>query len=144
AHTNAAALHATEEQAHSAALEFGLMGLSLSVVFISMVAAFFIYRKGMARAAVMAQSMSGLHRVVYNKFFVDEFYLKYIVGSLKGLANFSSRFDLRVIDGLVNLVARIVEVFGFIVRVTQTGIVHTYSFWFILGAVAVVWYILGH
>jgi NADH-quinone oxidoreductase subunit L len=143
AHSNTAALHAGGEAHHSAALEFGLMGLSLAVVFTGFVLAFFTYRRGMAKATARAEAMPNLHRWVCNKFYVDEFYLRYVVGNLKRSADTAGRFDLRVIDGLVNLTARIVEFFSIIVRVTQTGVVHTYAFWFIVGAVVAVWYLLA-
>ena len=106
-----------------------------------MIAAWRIYRKGMVRALSMAEAAPALHRIVYNKFYVDEIYHRFIVAPLKGTALLFNRFDQRVIDGLVNLAAKIVEFLGIVVRVTQTGVVHTYAFWFILGALAVLWMI---
>ena len=78
-----------------------------------------------------------------NKFYVDEFYLRYIRNNLKRTADFFGQFDVRVIDGTVNLTAKVVDFFGIIVRVTQTGVVHSYAFWFIVGACGVLWYVLG-
>jgi NADH-quinone oxidoreductase subunit L len=141
AHANAAALHG---EAHgSAALEFGLMALSLLVVFGGMGLAYNMYRRGMAKAEATAVAWPNAHRWVWNKFYVDEFYHDYIVKKLKKAADFCGRFDLGVIDGLVNLTAKIVDFFGILVRVTQTGVVHSYAFWFIVGALAMVWYILA-
>jgi len=141
AHRTLAASHEAHE--HSFALEIGLMCLSLAVVAAGIVLAWVMYRKGMPKAAAAASAMPRLYRAVSSKFYVDEIYSRTIVQPLKRLSSTCSRFDLRVIDGLVNLTARIVEFFGIIVRVTQTGVVHTYAFWFILGAGAVLWFVLS-
>jgi NADH-quinone oxidoreductase subunit L len=137
------ALHAGAESHHSLMLEIGLMCFCFLVVLVGIVTAWFMYRDGMKRAMALAHARAKIYRLVFNKFYVDEFYLKYIVGLLKRASTFFARFDIRIIDGSVNLTAKLVDFFGVLVRVTQTGVVHAYAFWFILGALAVLWYILG-
>jgi NADH-quinone oxidoreductase subunit L len=141
AHANLAGQH--DPSAYGHGTEIGLMCLCLFVVVLGGVLAWWVYRKGMKRAESLVQSFPKAHRVVQGKFYVDEAYAKWVVGPLKDGASLSARFDLGIIDGLVNLSARIVGFFGTVVRVAQTGVVHSYAFWFILGAVALLWYILS-
>ena len=117
------------------------MILSLAMVCCGFFLAWFLYKKGMRKASTLAANYPAPRRIIFHKFYVDEFYLKYIVGTLKRSASLFARIDLRIIDGLVNLTGRIVEFFSILVRVFQTGVVHSYAFWFILGAVVVLFYV---
>ncbi len=67
-----------------------------------------------------------LHRIVLNKFYVDEFYdllIRYVV---LGISHIEQAFDTYVIDGLVNGVARLVLTAGRDLRHVETGRVQTY------------------
>jgi NADH-quinone oxidoreductase subunit L len=46
-------------------------------------------------------------------------------------------FDIKVIDGLVNLTAGVVSFSGSLLRYVQTGIVSTYAVYFVIGALLV-------
>ncbi len=126
----------------SHATELLLMGLSLAVVFTGIIASWLIYGKGRKRPERMAAAFPRLHRAVFGKFFVDEVYHALIVKPLKNTAAFFGRFDLAVIDGLVNLFAGIVNVFGITVRIFHTGAVRSYAFWIVIGTAAALWMIL--
>lgn len=67
-----------------------------------------------------------LHRVVLNKFYVDEFYdllIRYVV---LGISHIEQAFDTYVVDGLVNGTARLVVTTGRDLRHVETGKVQTY------------------
>ena len=142
AHENLAAGHGHQGHEAPVALELGLMALSLIVVSTGLFLGWLYYRHGHVKAKKAAEAVPGLHALVADKFRVDEAYRQGIVDPLKALANAFSRFDLKVIDGLVNLTARIVDIFGLVVRVAHTGVVHSYAFWFIVGALAVFLYVV--
>jgi NADH-quinone oxidoreductase subunit L len=127
----------------SHAVEFGLMALSLGVVAAGFLIAWRVYGKGMEKPEKMAAARPGLHRLVLGKFFVDEAYDATVVKPLKGTSTFFGRFDLAVIDGLVNLTGGIVSVLGIIVRIFHTGVVRSYAFWIVIGTVAALWLLLG-
>ncbi|HSW38170.1 MAG TPA: NADH-quinone oxidoreductase subunit L [Acidobacteriota bacterium] len=106
----------------------------------------------------------GVHRLVYNKYYFDEFYdASFVKGSLKlsrllswgdrnvidGAVNLcgsagraASRIqgliDRYVVDGLVNLVAEVILRGGKEVRLIQTGRVQTYVYGLFAGAVVLV------
>jgi len=137
----ATAQHNLQLHAHGDhhALEFGLMGISLAVVLTGFFIAWKIYGRGMEKSDRMAASNAPLHRVVLNKFYVDEAYLGWIVKPLKKAASIFGRGDLIIVDGLVNLVGGVVNVSGIVVRGFHTGVVRSYAFWIVVGTAAVLW-----
>ena len=51
-------------------------------------------------------------------------------------------FDRRVIDGLVNLSGILVELTGQVIKLFQTGYVRNYALTFLLGVVAILFYLI--
>jgi NADH-quinone oxidoreductase subunit L len=51
----------------------------------------------------------------YNKWYIDEIYEKSFIGGAVLFSKFLSWIDNKFVDGLVNLVAKLASVFGFIV-----------------------------
>jgi NADH-quinone oxidoreductase subunit L len=111
------------------------------------------------RAKAFTARFPRLHKTVFDKYYVDEFYGATAVGgTLKlsrassafdqnvvdgavngmrhatvGTSLFSGFFDLRVVDGVVNLVAWSNKFFGDLFRRAQTGVVQNYVLIFALG-----------
>jgi len=80
-----------------------------------------------------------LHRAVYNKWYVDEIYDFMIVNPFKAFSNFLWKgFDVVIVDGIVNGVAKVVMGFSGVLRHVQTGFVHNYAFTMVLGVVVIV------
>ena len=73
-----------------------------------------IYRNGLAVGEKFAAALRPLHTVLVHKFYFDEAYGLVLVGGLAVLRNLSYAFDKYVIDGLVNLSARVTRVFSWI------------------------------
>ena len=109
----------------------------------------------------------GAHRVLLNKYFVDEAYgaafvdgfakgggqkmadfdLAVVDGGVNGagwLTRFSSRltiwWDTWIIDGAVRLTGFMVKFSSYPVRMVQTGLVQNYAFVFVLGIIAILGY----
>lgn len=77
-----------------------------------------------------------LHRILYNRYYVDDLYnllIKYVVF---GISHIEQAFDAYVVDGIVNGVARLVTTLGRDMRYTETGRVQSYMISF-FGGVAV-------
>jgi len=128
---------------HSHSTEFLLMGFSMAVVITGFFLAWLVYGKGMARSERLSEAYSNFHRIVSNKFYVDEAYNAVVVRPLRKAADFFGRGDLIVIDGLVNLTGGIVNILGIIVRVFHTGVVRSYAFWIVIGMIVALWVIAG-
>jgi NADH-quinone oxidoreductase subunit L len=124
-------------EAHgSAATEFGLMGFSVVVALAGIALATIMYMKRPELPGKFTAKFSQLHRVVLNKWYVDEAYDGLFVNPTKKLGIFCWKgFDVKVIDGIVNGVAKLVGVIADTLRHTQTGFFQNYALTMVLGTV---------
>ncbi len=105
---------------------------------IGVLVAILMYGKSekMALANGLRKSMGGLYTTVQNKFYIDEVYLfvthkiifKFVAGPIKW-------FDRNIVDGAMNLTAKILDILGIIVRLLQIGQLQFYLSIMILGLV---------
>jgi len=103
-----------------------------------------MYMRRPVRAEEIGVARSALHRLVLNKYYVDEIYDGLFVQPLLGLCRWCARvFDGRVIDGLVNGVGEAVVTWARGLRRLQTGFVMNYALTMLLGAVAVLAFLLS-
>jgi NADH-quinone oxidoreductase subunit L len=120
---------------------------------------------GLSQGEQWAKRFPAVHRVLVNKYYVDEFYDKTVVKGTWGLAHLLYRFDAVVIDGLlvngsrhltvgiallsgffdkyvidgmVNGVAWILNLFSKALRRVQTGLVSQYALVVAVGVLALV------
>ena len=113
----------------------GLLGIGL---------AWFMYiaRPGMADS--IASSLGGFYRLVYNKYFVDEFYFATIIHpTVTGSRSILWRgLDAGTIDGAVNGVGWLSRRIGGVLRHLQSGNIRSYATWVVVGSVALI-FLLG-
>jgi NADH-quinone oxidoreductase subunit L len=126
------------------ALELGLMALSIAVAGAGIWLAFILFLKRPALADGMAERYAGLHRLLLNKYYVDEAYDAAIIQPIKRT---SSGFlwrgvDAGLIDGTVNAVGLVVRGWSAVLRRLQTGSVRAYAMSFFVGVVVMVGYYL--
>ena len=119
-------------QAHS--LELALSGVAVVAATIGLIVAWRLYGKG-----VKEGTSTGLHKVLYNKYYVDELYQAAIVGPLVWLSRnvFWKVVDTGIIDGSVNGVASGATAVGDTLRHTQSGNTRSYAVWVVIGAILV-------
>jgi NADH-quinone oxidoreductase subunit L len=98
---------------------------------------FAIYQKGLADPDRLAARWPRLYRLSYNKFYVDEIYGALIVRPLLAIARGALRFDLSVIDGMVNGFGDIARGSGSAFARLQSGRVRDYLLFMSLGVTAV-------
>jgi NADH-quinone oxidoreductase subunit L len=126
---------------HSHALEWGLMGTSVIVAVIGISIAFALYIVSPSIPAKFTAAFPALHKAVYNKWYVDEIYDFLFVNPCKALGNFLWKgFDVLIVDGVVNGVAKVVISFSSVLRTVQSGYVHNYAFSMAFGMVVIVGY----
>jgi NADH-quinone oxidoreductase subunit L len=83
-------------------------------------------------------------KLLENKYFVDEFYNKYIIDPI---ANFSREglwkgFDVGFIDGMVNGIGSLVTAFSGLAKIAQTGFVRSYAAMIVFGALVILGYFI--
>ena len=102
------AISAHAPAAHDATA-FMLMGVSVVAAAAGILLAALLYFEPFQRRApswfhpeALAKRFARLHRLLVNKYYVDELYAKLFVDPLNRAARYCLAFDLTVIDGLVN------------------------------------------
>jgi NADH-quinone oxidoreductase subunit L len=90
------------EEEHHTAVELGLMALSIGLAALGIGFAWRAYVLRPAIAEALATRYAGLHRVLYNKYYVDEAYDSSFVRGTMGAARTGWWFDRWVVDGAVN------------------------------------------
>jgi NADH-quinone oxidoreductase subunit L len=128
---------------HSVAMEWLLIGVSLTIAIVGALFAYWLYLAKPSEADKMVERFGGLYTLVYNKYWIDELYDFLFVNSI---VNFSrllwKGFDEAVIDGIVNGVARVVRSWGSALRQIETGLVKDYALSILVGALAVIGYLV--
>jgi NADH-quinone oxidoreductase subunit L len=125
-------------------LELTLMGVSTVVALTGIgVAAFFFLRRR-DRAAALAQRLSGVYRLLLNKYYIDELYNAAIVQPIKRLSTglLWRGVDTGLIDGTVNGVGGFVRGASTVMRRLQTGSVRAYAASLFFGVVVILGYYL--
>ncbi len=123
--------------------EWGLFVLAAAVFLAGLVTARWAYGNGMARATALAARLPFLRRLLHRKWFVDEFYDRFVLGPFYAASRFFAGFDNRVVDGAVNLAGATAEFSGQVLKLFQTGAVRQYALWLLGGAVLVAWLMMG-
>ena len=154
----------TAHKGHSPAHNIA-MGLSIFVAGLGILLSALFYHWKTFSAETIANKFRGVHRILWNKYFIDEFYDgiivratvigakvfggidKYLVDGLVNLvaiivnyivAFLVGLFDNKVVDFLVNSVAGVTWKFGGRVRRVQTGVIQNYLFVILTGVILLI------
>jgi len=107
---------------------FGLIGIFLAM---------WMYKKESVRAEKLSQSLGGLYKAAYRKFYIDEIYLfitQKIIFNLIGRP--AAWIDKNIVDGLMNGVANTTASVAGFIKGIQSGKVQSYAIYFFGGIVA--------
>ena len=119
------------------------MGVALAIALAGLILARRMYLIEPSLADRVVKRFSGLHRLVYNKYWIDELYDFLFVNSIVSFSRLLWKgFDDAVIDGIVNGVARLVRGGGAYLREIETGLVKDYALSILVGAVVVIGYLV--
>jgi len=159
--------HVEAAAAHGGAIEYALMLASVLIALAGIWLARLFYIQRTDLPGKLASSFSGLYQLVYRKYYMDEVYDALFVNRTKDLGTTLALFDAKVIDGLgvdgtgwltrftsrlsiwwdtwivdglVNLAARMVWLFSYPVRMVQTGLVSSYALLIVFGVLVVLGY----
>jgi NADH-quinone oxidoreductase subunit L len=122
---------------------YALLILSVLVVVAGVLLAWLIYGGRLVKAEAIGRPRNIVHRLLLNQYYVDEIYDACFVRPIQRLSDFSAWiFDQRFIDGIVNGIGRVVVGWAQGMRRVQTGYVANYALTMLLGAVAVLGFLL--
>jgi NADH-quinone oxidoreductase subunit L len=131
------------EGGHGGAAAY-MMGLVLSVVVVAagVVLAWYMYVSTPVRPETIGRPRTSLHAFLLNAWYFDWLYDRILVRPYFALCELLARFDLGVIDGLVNFSGRVVVWGAASARRVQTGYVVNYALTMLAGAVVLVGFLL--
>jgi len=123
-------------------MEWVLMGLSLAGAIIGIFFGFKTY-SDFSSVARLKKQHAGVHKLFFNKWYVDEIYEALIVRPVASFSNFLWKtFDVAFIDRVVLGFGRVSEWTGQTMRVIQTGSIQVYAVMFLIGLLVTLGYIL--
>ena len=108
------------------------VGVGLAGILIAM----WLYKKQNERPDKIANSLSGIYKVAYRKFYIDEIYLfftKKIVFNLVGRP--AAWFDKNIVDGMVNATGNTTQLISERIKRIQSGKVQQYAIYTLLGVI---------
>ena len=118
--------------------EYMLMAVAISVMAIAIFYAHKMYVKENILPANNENDLNPLHKLVYNKYWVDEFYETVITKPLNKLSNvLYSIVDNELLDGLVNGTGKMSNKLGDKLRLIQTGNIGFYLFLMVMALVLI-------
>ena len=155
---------------HTPVMEYVLMLLSIAIAAAGIWLAYQFYRTKRIAPELVAGKWPRFYQLLVHKYYVDEIYDAAIVERTKDLGTLLGRFDANVIDGLgvdgagwltrflstlsiwwdkwmidglLNLVAKVTQLFSYPVRLLQTGMFSSYAMLIVVGLVVLLAY-YGH
>ena len=125
-------------------LEFTLMAVSTAIAVAGIWFAYFVWVRRRSIAENAAREFAPIHRLLLNKYYVDEIYDAALVQPIKVASQEGlwRGFDVKIIDGAVNGAAVIVNSSATLLRRLQTGSVKSYAGSLFVGVVAILAYYL--
>ena len=165
----AEAAEATGAAASGGATDYLLMFFSVAIAVFGIWLAYRWYIQQPGVPEKIAQSSGFLYKLLYNKYYVDQIYDAMFVNRTKDLAltlgafdrgvvdglgvngtgwltratsRISIWWDTWIVDGLVNVAARVVWVLSIPARMIQSGRVSRYALWMVLGVLFFLGYYL--
>lgn len=136
-----AEISGAETSGHPGAwLPYLMMAVSTAIAIAGIFLAYQMYVKKPGLPKSLAERFRFLHKLLLNKYYVDEIYDALFVHPTKKI---SAQFlwkgvDVRIIDGSVNGIARLVGGIGNILRLLQTGYIRNYAFYIVAGGIFII------
>jgi len=132
-----------KEAEHGGVTALALAAVAVVVAASGVFLAWLMYGRRPVDPATIGVPRTAVHKLLLNKYYVDEIYDALIVQPIyRGSLWLARVFDPRVIDGLVNGVAEMILGWARGLRRLQTGFVMNYALTMLVGAVAVIAFLL--
>jgi len=127
---------------HHVGLEVFMMIVSLIIALGGLGLAYYMYLKNPSLPKRLAERLKLLYHLICNKWFVDEIYDFLFVNPIKrGSTVLWQFFDAKVVDGVVNGSAWVIQWVSSVLKRIQTGYVQNYALSILVGVGAIIFYL---
>ncbi|NLC77381.1 MAG: NADH-quinone oxidoreductase subunit L [Clostridia bacterium] len=106
---------------------YGIMIMSTVVALAGIWLAWLIYGKRAISAEMLANRFSTIHRILYNKYYIDEIYLWLFDRVMLGIADACRWCDRKIVDGIADGFGDGIRAMGARMRFIQTGNMQNYA-----------------
>jgi len=115
-----------------------LLILSVVIAATGLAGAWYVFGAGLERSSGLARRFASMHRTLSNKYYVDEAYELFIGRPLVWISDwvFLRLGDRVLLDGSLNGMARLAQRAAGVLGRVQTGSLHRYVFFVLLGSLA--------
>jgi len=120
--------------------EWILMILATTAALATIFFAYMVYMKNRILPEANDLKLTGIKKLIYNKYYIDELYEAVIRKPLDALSEVFKYIDTKVIDSVVDGVGTTVTGMSSLVRKVQTGHIGFYIFGMVLGIIAILFY----
>ncbi|HXG87825.1 MAG TPA: NADH-quinone oxidoreductase subunit L [Vicinamibacterales bacterium] len=136
--------HEAADEHAKESLELTLMAVSSAIALLGIFLAYWLWLKRPDQPERMAGRFPGLHRMLLNKYYVDEFYDLTVVQPVRIVSEDGlwRGMDARVVDGAVNGTGQVVGGVSAVMRLLQSGSVKAYAASTFMGVVLILAYYL--
>jgi NADH-quinone oxidoreductase subunit L len=115
---------------------------SLCVILV-IYASYKIYTEKLDLVLDLSRKFKGAYKILINKYFVDEIYNALIIKPILAFSRFCLKIiDLLIIDGSVNGLAFLTSFLGKNIRRIQTGNLHDYGLFIVLGLLGIILFVV--
>jgi len=128
------------EAHHFGTQEYALMAVAVAGGLIGIIIAFVKYIK-QRQVPAEDSEITGLAKVLYNKYYIDEIYDVIFVNSINGLSRFFRDYVETTLSAIVFGLGKVTNEISYQGRKLQTGSIGFYLFVFVLGLCSIVTYL---
>ena len=121
--------------------EWTLMSIAVISAVATIIFAYMIYIKNQILPEANDEKLTGIRKLIYHKYYVDEIYDAVIRKPLDILSEFFYKFiDNQIVNGIVDGVGSAVNGVSSVVRKAQTGHIGLYIFSMVVGIILILFY----
>ena len=133
------------EKGHdSLSVELTLMGFVFCGVTLSAVVAFVLYVLKPEQTGKNAEKIKGFYRLLSNKYWVDEIYLKFLINPLVRFSQYLwTRIDIKVIDRMTYFISNGFRNAGEGLKAFQSGNLQIYALYILIGLVMGLFFLMA-
>jgi NADH-quinone oxidoreductase subunit L len=136
--TAPAAAPTAAEEDHSFKLDLGIAVPATLIGLAGIALAMLMYLFKVFSPDIVVKALGPLYTVIYNKYYIDEFYAWVVHKIYFVLSRGIAWFDRHVVDGFMNGLGWLSQALGSLLKRTQSGQVQTYALAFVLGFTALI------
>jgi NADH-quinone oxidoreductase subunit L len=129
------------EASHAAEILFAALSIAAAAIGIFVAYRLYIFNPNIA--AALASRWKWIHRLLFRKYYVDEFYNAVIVNPAVNASTQTlwKRMDVGIIDRAVNGAGESIQGLAAILKNVQNGLIRSYAVWIFIGTVAIIVYL---